>query len=119
MICIELKDVRLYARHGFYKEETKTGNVYHVDLCVKYEEGNAKFNSLTDTIDYVKLYDIVSQRMQTPAPLLERLCAEIIQQIKTQYPFIAEAMISVYKIQAPIENFEGKVGVSLHKIFNG
>ncbi|HKH60281.1 MAG TPA: dihydroneopterin aldolase [Flavitalea sp.] len=119
MISIELKDVRLYARHGFYKDEPKTGNVYHVDLCVKYEERNAKFDTLTDTINYVELYDIIRQRMQTPTALLEKLCDEIIQQIKTQYPFIAEAMISVYKIQAPIQNFEGKVGVSLHKIFNG
>lgn len=118
MISIELKDIRLYARHGFYKEEPKTGNLYHIDLCVKYEEGNTKFSTLTDTINYVELYDILRQRMQIPTALLEKLCDEIIQQIKTQYPFIAEAMISVSKIQAPIENFEGKVGVSLHKIFD-
>ena len=119
MISIELKDVRLYARHGYYKDEPKTGNVYHIDLCVKYEEGKSKFDTLADTINYEDLYDILRQRMQTPTALLEKLCDEIIQQIKTQYPFIVEAKISLYKIQAPIQNFEGKVGVSLHKIFNG
>ena len=118
MISIELKDVRLYARHGFYKDEPRTGNIYHVDLCVKYEEGNTKFHTLADTINYVELYEIVRQRMEASTHLLEKLCDEIVQQIKLQYPFIAEAMISVYKIQAPIENFEGKVGVTLHKIFD-
>jgi dihydroneopterin aldolase len=85
---------------------------------VKYEEGSTNFNTLNDTISYVELYDILRQRMQSPTALLEKLCNEIISQVKQQYPFIAEAMISIYKLQAPIQNFEGKVGVSLHKVFN-
>ena len=118
MISIELKDIRLHGSHGVYHGESKTGNLYQVDLCVKYEEGGANFHTLNDTISYVELYDILRQRMQFPTPLLEKLRIEIIGQIKHQYPFIAEAMISIYKLQAPIQNFEGKVGVSLHKIFN-
>ena len=107
----------MYARHGLYRSEPKTGNLYNVDLFVRYDEGNTSFNHLSDTINYVELYDILRQRMQTPTALLEKLCDEVIQQIKARYPFIAEAMISIQKIQAPIENFEGKVGVSLHKIY--
>ena len=109
MISIELKDIRLQAHHGFYQDESKTGNVYHIDLCVKYREGDTQFKTLEDTIDYVALYDIIRQRMQSRTTLLEKLCDGIIKQIKIQYPFIAEAEISVYKIQAPIENFEGKI----------
>jgi dihydroneopterin aldolase len=118
MTSIELKDIILHGSHGVYDGESKTGNTYQVDLCVKYEEGNTDFNTLSDTISYVQLYDILRQRMQSPTALLEKLCTEIILQIKQQFPFIAEAMISIYKLQAPIQNFEGKVGVSLHKIFN-
>ena len=118
MISIELKDIRMYARHGLYQNEPKTGNIYHIDLCVKYNEGKITFNHLGDTINYVELYEILKQRMQHPTALLEKLCDEVIQLIKMRYPFIAEAMISIHKIQAPIENFEGKVGVRLHKVFN-
>ncbi len=118
MTSIELKDIRLHGAHGIYHGESKTGNIYQVDLCVKYEERTATFNTIDDTISYVELYDILRQRMQFPTPLLEKLCFDIIHQVKQQYPFIAEVMISIYKLQAPIENFEGKVGVSLHKIFN-
>jgi len=118
MTSIELKDIRLHGRHGLYAGESKTGNIYQIDLCVRYEEGNKNFDTLNDTISYVQLYDILRQRMQSPTALLEKLCNEIIQQVKLQYPFIAEAMISIYKLQAPIQNFEGKVGVSLHKIFH-
>jgi 7,8-dihydroneopterin aldolase/epimerase/oxygenase len=118
MTSIELKDIRLHGNHGVYHGESKTGNIYQIDLFVKFEEGGTNFRSVDDTISYVELYDILRQRMQTTTALLEELCNEVIQQIKQQYPFIAEAKISIYKLQAPIQNFEGKVGVSLHKIFN-
>jgi 7,8-dihydroneopterin aldolase/epimerase/oxygenase len=117
MISIELKDLRLQAHHGLYAGEHKTGNTYHVDLSVKYDEGLRTFESLENTINYVKLYEIVSQRMKTSTHLLERLCDDIAKEIKFQYPFIKEINISVYKLQPPIENFEGRVGVTLHKIY--
>ena len=118
MISIELKDIRLHANHGIYEGEDKTGNGYHIDLSVKYDESNTDFTSLANTINYVELYDILKQRMQSRSGLLEKLCAGVIQQIYLRFPFISEVTISVYKIQAPIENFEGKVGVTLHKMFN-
>jgi dihydroneopterin aldolase len=118
MISIELKDVYIHANHGLYKGESKTGNGYQLDLSVNYDEGSKKFEKLESTINYVRLYEIVKQRMKIPTPLLEQLCDEIIQEIKTQYPFVQEVRLSLYKLQAPIENFEGRVGVTLHKIFN-
>lgn len=118
MISIELKDVRIQAYHGLYDDELKTGNTYQVDLSVKYDEGLRTFEDLESTINYVKLYEIVSVRMQSSTHLIERLCHDIAKDIKLQYPFILEIMISLYKLQAPIENFEGRVGVTLHKIYN-
>jgi dihydroneopterin aldolase len=118
MISIELIDVYIQARHGLYAGESKTGNTYQFNLIVSYEEGLRTFDRLESTINYVKLYEIVRQRMQTPTNLLEQLCDDIIDEISLQYPFIKEVSISMYKLQPPIENFEGKVGVTLRKFFN-
>lgn len=118
MISIELKDVRIQATHGLYKGESKTGNTYQCDLSVQYDEGDRNFREVESTINYVTLYEIVRQRMETPTHLLEQLCVEIIQEIKLRFAFIKEASISIYKLHAPIENFEGKVGVTLNKVFN-
>lgn len=118
MLSIELKDLVIHARHGLYPGESTTGNVYHIDLSVAYDERGITFDSILNTIDYVKLYDIVRQRMQDSSALLEKLCSDIIQQIKDNYPQVAEVVLSVYKIQAPIENFEGKVGVTLQRKFH-
>ena len=118
MISIELNDVRIHGNHGLYKGELITGNSYELNLSVYYDEGTRTFENLENTINYVRLYEIVRQRMEIPTHLLEKLCEDIIREIKTQYPFIKEARISLYKLQAPIENFEGRVGVTLYKVFD-
>lgn len=118
MLSIELKDVRIHARHGLYPGEASTGNVYHVDLAVVYDETGLTFDSIDNTINYVQLYDIIKQRMQDASALLEKICSDIVQQIKHDFPMVKEVVLSVYKIQAPIENFEGKVGVTLQRKFH-
>ena len=118
MTVIQVKDLMVQGNHGLYEGEQKTGNTYQVDLSVQYEEGVASFEKLSSTVNYVELYEIIRQRMDTPAALLEKLCDDIIKRVKRQFPFIKEATISVIKLQAPIENFQGKVGVTLHKVFD-
>ena len=118
MMSIELKDVMIFGGHGVYEGESATGNLYHIDLSVRYNESNTSINTLQDTINYVELYEIVRQRMLSPTDLLEEICQDIVQQISVRYPFVAEVLLSIYKIQAPIENFQGKVGVTLHKVLN-
>jgi dihydroneopterin aldolase len=48
---------------------------------------------------------------------LEKICQDIILKIKNQYPVVTEIRITIYKLQAPIENFIGKVGVTMHQVF--
>ena len=74
---------------------------------------------LTNFSNYVNLFAIVKQRMHQPSPLLEKIADEIIGKIRVQYPFIREVIISIYKLQAPIGNFQGKAGMTLHKKFDG
>lgn len=118
MISIELKDVRIHASHGLYPGESLTGNNYEINLSVKFDDTAVAFTSIENTIDYAELYDIIRQRMQHTTALLEKLCSDIVQQIKATYPAVSEVTLTVYKIQAPIENFEGKVGVTLHRNFD-
>ncbi|MEP7258541.1 MAG: dihydroneopterin aldolase [Flavitalea sp.] len=118
MICVELRDVTIHSFHGLYEGEEKIGSAYIVNLAVTYEEHPGDLDNLSDTVDYVDLYHIVKQRMQVPAALLEKLCDSIIRHIKHQYAFVKEIKLSVFKLQPPIENFEGKLGVSMHKKFN-
>ena len=118
MVVIELKDVELYAYHGVGEAERTVGGRYLVNVKVSYEEKKSTFRELTDTINYVTLFGIVRQRMAVSSTLLEQVAEDIIQQIQQQFNIVNEIECSIYKIRAPIENLNGKVGIHLLKKFN-
>jgi dihydroneopterin aldolase len=119
MVVIELQQVRVQAFHGVYAGEKKTGSAYEVNVKVAYEEGDTTFDDLKNTIDYVEILEIVKQRMQESSGLLEKVANGIILAIKNRFPFATEITLSVYKLDAPVINFQGKIGVTLHKKFDG
>ncbi|MGB8192240.1 MAG: dihydroneopterin aldolase [Chitinophagaceae bacterium] len=118
MVTVHLHQVILHAYHGLYEEEHRTGNNYEVNLDVKYEEKSHSFDSIHDTVSYEDLYAIVKKRMQAPTALLEKICEDIIRNIRHEYPGVREVAISIYKLQPPIENLQGKIGVTMIKKFD-
>jgi dihydroneopterin aldolase len=115
MITIELRDVHIHGSHGIFQGEEKSGNPYIVNLEVKYEDTDIDFDDINETINYIDLYEIVRIRMNIATGLVEKVCESIVRHIKHQYPFIKEISLSIYKLQAPLKNFQGKVGVTLTK----
>ena len=118
MISIELINAKLHAFHGLIDGEEKIGNEYIVNLNVKFDEKDNDFEDISSTIDYSELFNIVKQRMQIPTNILEKICINIIRHIKHQYPFVKEVDLSIQKVQAPIADLHGNVGVSMNKKFN-
>jgi dihydroneopterin aldolase len=119
MVVIELNQVKLHAYHGVYEGEKLTGSSYEINVRVAYEECDSTFDDLKNTINYVAVLDIVKQRMRVPTGLLEKVADGIIREIRQQYPFTKEISLSIYKLDAPVENFQGKIGVTLYKKFDG
>jgi dihydroneopterin aldolase len=117
MITVRLHNLIFSGKHGVFKEELATGNTFEVHMDVRYDETLHPVTNLDSTVNYVNLFDIIKQRMQQPSPLLEKIAEEIIVKIRERYPFISEAEISIYKLQAPIGNFQGKAGITLLKSF--
>jgi dihydroneopterin aldolase len=117
MITIELRDLIFYEHHGIYEEERRVMNSFEVNLSVSYPESDFVFEKISDTISYVNLYKIVQEKMKEPVFLLEKIGQGIILNIKHQYPAVSEIKISIFKLQAPIEHFVGKVGVTMHRSF--
>ncbi len=118
MLSVQLLNLSFYAFHGVYEEETRIGNNYQVDLTVGYDETNVKLDSLESVINYEVLFDIVKKRMAIPSPLLEEVAETIISKIRHKYSIAKEITISIFKLQPPIESFQGKVGVTLQKNFD-
>ncbi len=112
---IILRDIILWGHHGVSALEQQTGTEFKVDITLSLRN-DQKPEQLEDTVDYVRVYEILKREFDQPEQLLEtlvhRVSDAIIQPFKTQ---IASLHISILKIDAPIPGFNGKVGVSLEK----
>jgi dihydroneopterin aldolase len=118
MVTVHLHNLMLHAHHGVYEEEEKVGANYELNLDVKFDEQDAKFDRLDDTINYEELFKIVKKKMMVPTPLLEKVCEGIIRRIRHEFAGVREVTISLFKLDAPIENLQGRVGVTMRKKFD-
>ena len=79
MGLILLEGLEFFAYHGYHKEERKLGSKFTVDIQVEANiDVAADSDDLSQTIDYEKLYKVVSAEMIKPAHLLEKLAKSII-----------------------------------------
>ena len=67
---------------------------------------------LTDTVDYIAVYELVKKRMAIPTPLLETVVTDIAQKILAQFSLAEEVFISLRKMHPPVPQMQGSVGVS-------
>ncbi|WP_207494145.1 dihydroneopterin aldolase [Aridibaculum aurantiacum] len=107
-----LKNVKIQHTHGLFSEEELTGNEFEVNLVASYEPLKVPVLHLQETVDYTSLYTIVKDRMQKRTALLETIATEIVLDIMRKFNNVQQVNISIHKLNAPIPNFQGVVGVS-------
>ena len=118
MLTVHLNNLQFFARHGIYEGEPEVGGPFEVNLQVLYDEKDTRFDRLSNILNYEELYNIVKTRMALPTLLLEEVAEAVILAIRHDYSFVLEISISIFKLEPPIPNFRGKVGVTLHKKFD-
>jgi 7,8-dihydroneopterin aldolase/epimerase/oxygenase len=112
MLTISLNNVRFRAYHGLHPEERQKGNDFVVNMQVSYTAGEGIISSLDDTIDYADLFDVINNTMQRPVDLLETLVQTIAYAAHQKFPQIREIVVSVEKLNPPIDKFSGSATVS-------
>lgn len=117
MIDINLHNVKFYAFHGIFPEEKNIGGEYIVDISVTLEEIVNIITRLQESVNYTELFNIAKEHMSIPTPLIETVAMQIGQSIHVKYPNLKQIIISIKKLNPPIINFQGSVGVSWHKIY--
>jgi 7,8-dihydroneopterin aldolase/epimerase/oxygenase len=117
LLSISLNNVRFRAYHGLYPEERQKGNDFVVNMQVKYEPKAGIISSLEDTIDYSALFSVINLAMMEPVDLLETLVQTIAHNAHKQFPQIKEAIVSVEKLNPPIDKFSGSAAVSYSATF--
>lgn len=113
---IHLDDLQFFAHHGLHDEEKITGTRFEVSLQLDFTS-DKQIDHLNQTVDYAAVYEIIKKHMQRPEALLERLAANLAGEIQQHHSLITKINIRINKIQPPLSNFTGKVGVSYCKSF--
>ena len=86
-------------------------------MRVSYLPKTGVIQSLDDTIDYASLFGIINTTMKKPVDLLETLVQTIVYKVHQQFPQVKEVMVSVEKLNPPIDRFTGSAAVSFQKMF--
>lgn len=115
LVTVELNAATFFAFHGLYEEEKKTGGEFEVNLGVSYFTNIAVIDNIEQTINYVKLYELVKQQMQVPTGLLETVAMQIAEKIKGVFPFVNEITVKIEKKHPPVHNFSGSLSVTYRK----
>jgi dihydroneopterin aldolase len=111
-----LRGLRFFGYHGAVAAERTLGQVFQVDLEVATSVLGraARSDSLQDTLDYVKLYEIVQEVVQgPPRNLVETLALDIIQRVFQSFQDAEEVSCAVHKpaISIPGKVDQGSIGV--------
>jgi dihydroneopterin aldolase len=117
IITLSLLDLRFFAHHGWYEQESRQGQSFRVDLWVSYPEASSTIDALEQTIDYTVIYSILKEEMEHPRRLLEQLAQSILDRIKITFPQVKQIRIHVQKSAPPVPRLDGKLGVQLERHF--
>ena len=109
---IELKGLRFFAEHGLYPEEEILGNEFEIDIALQYKAPEESVVSIEQTINYVEVFRIVKETFMERQQLLETCARQIAGKLQEQFPQIVQLTVSIRKLNPPIINFTGSVGVT-------
>ena len=111
---ISLHYISVYAYDGCLELESQIGSWYRVDLTVWADLGaSIKSDRLADTIDYVRLNQIVKDQMAIRSELLEHVAGRILQAVKADFQKVTSAEVEVAKINPPIGGDVAQVSVKI------
>ena len=115
---ISLNNLEFFGFHGLYEGEKKMGNQFLVAIQIDFTPNVSIVNELSQTIDYVLVYNKVKEIMSTPTPLLESLVCKIADQILLDHSIADKVFVQITKQKLAIPNFVGDTSVSIERTRN-
>ena len=112
MGLITVEGIRVFAFHGHLPEEKKLGGHFIVNVWVNADTLEVeKTDDLDDTVDYVKIIDIVKEQMAIRANMIEVPAKRIVDAILLLQK-VKKVKVEVEKIQPPIDATFDKISVT-------
>ncbi len=112
MHFVEVSGIECYAYHGCMNEESVLGGKYIVDVSIETDFSKAaKTDELIDTIDYVRIKEIVGEEMDIRSKLIEHVGQRIIDRFKAEFKGLIESTVKIRKLNPPIKGTVKEVAI--------
>jgi dihydroneopterin aldolase len=112
MGLITVEGIRVFAHHGHLPEEAILGGHFIVNVWVEADTTEVeKTDDLNDTVDYVKIIEIVKYQMAIRADMIEVPAKRIVDAILPLNK-VQKVTVEVEKIQPPIDVSFDKISVT-------
>ena len=112
MGLITVKGIRVFAYHGHLPEEAVLGGHFIVNILVEADTTEVeKTDDLNDTLDYVKIIEIVKYQMAIRADMIEVPAKRIVDAILTLNK-VHKVTVEVEKVLPPINATFDKISVT-------
>lgn len=100
---IRLCGMSFYGYHGVTAAEKETGRMFEVDCELEVDLAEAgQSDSLNDTVDYARVYDVVKVSLeQTAFALLEGIASALATKLLDSFP-VYRVTLKVRKMAPPI-----------------
>ena len=113
MGLITIEGIRVFAYHGHLPEEAVLGGHFIVNAWVEVDTSEVeKTDDLNDTVDYVKIIEIVKEQMAIRSDMIEHLASRIVDSILPLNK-VQKVKVEVEKIQPPIDASFDKISVTI------
>ena len=99
---VSLEGMRFFAYHGFYPEEQILGTEFIINVDTELEVFTAGEDEISNTVNYEKLFQIVSSEMKTPRKLLETVAHAILEQIRHEFLAVKNIRVLIRKMHPPL-----------------
>lgn len=84
---LSVENIRLKARHGWYKQERAIGGVYIINVHLSSSASIIQeFEELSSTVNYEIIHEKVTMVMKTEHKLIEHCCKAIFDEMKRIVP---------------------------------
>ena len=111
---ILFEEIKLFAYHGFYEEEQKSGHWFSIDLEIEVSENKSLNDDLQNTFNYEIAYRICVDEMKRTQKLLETVAQNILTKILSS-DAVMSATIKLFKHSPHKMPDVKKVGISISK----
>jgi len=100
---IKLNNITLFGYHGLYEKEAKDGQDFVISASIKLKKKYINSDSIDDTVDYVKLIEVIKSVFDKKRyKLIDSLATDIINEILLNSK-IKSIVLSIKKINPPID----------------